>query len=101
MTSKKTRPPEAGFRFFVNKVPTDQDGRLLEPELNCPVWVCADCGKPITGERRVCGLCAARRSDETTRASNRARRAAEKARRESLRRALSRTIPDTPGQGAK
>lgn len=38
------------FRFVVDKVPTDSQGRLLEPELLCPVWICDDCSKPITGQ---------------------------------------------------
>ena len=41
------------------------DARKLSPNGKCH-----DCGRAVSGERRVCGLCAARRAEATTQTSN-------------------------------
>jgi hypothetical protein len=41
------------------------DARKLSPNGRCH-----DCGRAVSGERRVCGLCAATRAEATAQASN-------------------------------
>lgn len=55
------------------------DARVLPPTGRCH-----DCGKPVTGERRVCGQCGAKREQDGKKRRREADLAMRKAARERL-----------------